>query len=595
MNKSTTLPNLNLIQLTLLLSLGIICQGFLSTPYLMILWSIFFFFYPPLTPCRSVFLASLTALLILISLDFSSGLHWNRTLFMFAHYFLVASIYFYTRCCLNSSQRKSLSIVIIGLLIVNCLGSVYQVFVSPEIQPLYWVPEGSLKRAFGLFDNPNLLATCLMMVIFVAYKYWRDREISVLPLLLLLITLLLTQSRGAILGLALGLSILFYYENMRIKAWILILGFVCVVGFSNIMDQRSLTPAELGVNQRVELLKGIQNYLKSEWLTGSGAGTFHLEYPFYRTLGGKYPLYAHNHILEIWCELGIAGLILTGVWIIFGLRLALFRRKQDPILLAFIMACLVNSSTNQSFSYFVVASIFAICLALVDEDIILEGPRDFRSRNYIWFLGLIIVGLLAFYQFQWSKLTSQAVKDKTLPFDHFSKINIFWKQDSKLYVFFCDRFADDKQAREVLMDWGQYLRTRYPREAEIPFQMAAMSKKERNLSKSRMFAYQSLALDSFSERYTAWLMRLEYDRTRYEKVINLAEKVIGSNPQYEGINPWYDKIYELYLSSLVLERRWQRALNVMETKIRWVDKNLGERLEQVIRQHIEMSNPKLMR
>ena len=60
-------------------------------------------------------------------------------------------------------------------------------------------------------------------------------------------------------------------------------------------------------------------------------------------------------------------------------------------------------------------------------------------------------------------------------------------------------------------------------------------------------------------------------------------------------NPWYDKIYELYLSSLVLERRWQRALNVMETKIRWVDKNLGERLEQVIRQHIEMSNPKLMR
>ena len=113
--------------------------------------------------------------------------------------------------------------------------------------------------------------------------------------------------------------------------------------------------------------------------------------------------------------------------------------------------------------------------------------------------------------------------------------------------------------------------------------------------KASMFAYQALALDSFSERYTAWLMRLEYDRKRYAKVISLAEQVIGSNPQYEGINPWYDKIYELYLSSLALEQHWQKAGKVMETDIRWVDKELGERLEQVIRQNIEMSNPKLMR
>ena len=57
------------------------------------------------------------------------------------------------------------------------------------------------------------------------------------------------------------------------------------MGLSLIMTNRSLSTNELGVNQRLELLRGIQNYLHAEWLTGSGAGTFHLEYPYYRTLG----------------------------------------------------------------------------------------------------------------------------------------------------------------------------------------------------------------------------------------------------------------------------------------------------------------------
>ena len=145
------------------------------------------------------------------------------------------------------------------------------------------------------------------------------------------------------------------------------------------------------------------------------------------------------------------------------------------------------------------------------------------------------------------------------------------------------------------MSWGKYLQYRYPRESEITFQMAFLSYKQNDISKASMYAYQSLALDPYSERYTAWLMKLEYDRNRYKKVIDLAERVIGSNPQYEGINPWYDNIYELYLSSLIVEQRVQKAQNLMQTGIRWVDKKLGDRVEQVIRQNIQLSNPKFIR
>ena len=140
-------------------------------------------------------------------MDFSTGLNWNRTLFVLVHYFIVASIYFYVRFSLDSIQRKSLSMVLIALLLLNCVGSIYQVFISSEIQSLSWVPQGGIKRAFGLFDNPNLLASSLMMVIFVAFKMWRDRRSSVLPIIFLISTLMFTQSRGAILGLSLGLII----------------------------------------------------------------------------------------------------------------------------------------------------------------------------------------------------------------------------------------------------------------------------------------------------------------------------------------------------------------------------------------------------
>ena len=48
MYKISTLPNLKLIQLTLCLSIGVVCQGWIPTPYIMCLWGAFFFFNPPL-------------------------------------------------------------------------------------------------------------------------------------------------------------------------------------------------------------------------------------------------------------------------------------------------------------------------------------------------------------------------------------------------------------------------------------------------------------------------------------------------------------------------------------------------------------------
>ena len=96
-------------------------------------------------PNRSIS-ACLAVLLILIIMDFSTGLNWNRTLFVLVHYFIVASIYFYVRFSLDSIQRKAYPMVLIALLLLNCVGSIYQVFISSEIQSLSWVPQGGINE-----------------------------------------------------------------------------------------------------------------------------------------------------------------------------------------------------------------------------------------------------------------------------------------------------------------------------------------------------------------------------------------------------------------------------------------------------------------
>lgn len=586
-------PNSGLILFSLIFALGMLLQGFVATAYLVTIWALFFLLVRPSYDPTKLFPKILLSLIGLICFDLITGLHWNRSLLVLSHYFLIGWAYQYCRYSLNSEQKKSLALVILIIMLINALGGIYQVFMSSQIQPLDWVPAGALKRAFGLFDNPNLMASCLMMSVFLSYKFRGSGRLGLWLVVLLTVVLVLTQSRGAILGSMAGLLIIFVYGSKQSRLQAALLGVICLSGFIYISQYRQLASNQLGVNQRIEMFKGVQNYLQAEWFSGSGAGTFHLEYPYYRTLGGMYPFYAHNHILEIWCELGLAGLILILIWILSGLKAGYEQRRQNPIFLAFMIACLINSSTNQSFSYFLIAMLFAMSLALIDQnpEAIVKPPEILKvGMNVVLISGTLASLALGIYKYQFDVIVSKTRAGQSL-FKEFSHMGFLWKRDLSLYKVFAQNSIQTKSSLDLLEEWSRYLQTIYPRESEIPFQMARAALQRSELSQARVMAYRALALDPFSEQLTAWLMNLEYQSKRYDQVIVLAEKIIGNNPQYEGINPWYDKIYQYYLSSLAVQQEWSKMKTLLDSQLRWTDSQLGVRVEQISRQAYDLANP----
>ena len=588
-------PNLNLIVISLIFAAGILLQESIASSYLIVLLGAFLLLTDQRCLKSGSFLPLLLVLQCLLALDLISGLHWNRSLLMMSHYYVIGLIYLYCRYSLDSSQQKSLAMVVLILTLINCVGGLFQVFISSEPQPLSWVPEGALKRAFGLFDNPNLLASCVMMSGFLVYKTFRESESKWMltsVLCFLIFSLILTQSRGAIIGFTCGMLIISIYEAKKYRYLTSFFVLLCLMGLLLISEHRSLVVNELGVNQRLEMLKGILNYLRIEWLSGSGAGTFHLEYPQYRTLGGVYPLYAHNHILEIWCELGLAGLILILTWIYYGLSFSWRCRKEAPVILGFVMACLINSSTNQSFSYFLVALFFVIVLSLISSRHSIDSFKNSRKITSWWKLGTLICFSMGIYKYQFDTLVYRFHKSNKLPFSSVSQIPPLWKVDLSLYGVYVSQKENNPDSKSILRDWGSYLQSIYPNESIIPFYLAKLSESDSNVA--ALHAYRALSLDPFSEQYTAWLMRLEYSRNNYSKVIDLAEKVIGSNPQYEGINIWYDDIYQIYLFSLVVEQQWDKLNNHLKSNIKWINKEMGAKVERISREAFMKAHPNQM-
>ena len=138
-------------------------------------------------------------------------------------------------------------------------------------------------------------------------------------LLLSLITLALTQSRGGILGTAIGLLALAIWRDRR-WLWLVAVGIIglivlftmgygtAIIEFVLRMDAQSGTLASrLEVWQRGWMM--VQDFP----LTGIGIGTYnsmaHRLYPFFIASPDEVVAHAHNQFLQVAVDLGIPGLI----------------------------------------------------------------------------------------------------------------------------------------------------------------------------------------------------------------------------------------------------------------------------------------------
>lgn len=187
-------------------------------------------------------------------------------------------------------------------------------------------------RAHHPLLNANNLAGLLSLALFPAVARFLlvegqgDRARFLLLTLLLFAGVVSTQSRGALIGLAVALAVLAVFGrglpgvNLRRLvvlgasglAVFLVMDWWAGAGLSRRVETLGAIGSQSSFLNRLAVWEGTWHIIRDQPWLGTGLGTFFLYYPAYRlptdtSTGG---FYAHMDPLQFWAELGILGPVL---------------------------------------------------------------------------------------------------------------------------------------------------------------------------------------------------------------------------------------------------------------------------------------------
>jgi hypothetical protein len=213
---------------------------------------------------------------------------------------------------------------------------------------------GRILRAYGSLPHPNLLAGWLAVVAIIAVvgytterRVWpRLATLAVLPLLGA--GLWTTFSRQAALGLAISLTIfiaLTFIQQRTFPARLVVASAALLTPIllftllsPDLVSGRLAATDRLetkSISERGDYLEQTTDLLRTDWVTGVGIGNATAEWQRRDEAAGiEQPSYAyqpvHNHLLLIFTELGLFGL-LTMVLLLLGLPQAGLAQKPPAI------------------------------------------------------------------------------------------------------------------------------------------------------------------------------------------------------------------------------------------------------------------------
>lgn len=174
------------------------------------------------------------------------------------------------------------------------------------------------RRVFFPFPTPGILGGYLAMILPLAFRSKKGILLS-LPLIF---ALLLTKSLGALLSIAIVVTVLFLFKTHLPKKRALlllllgaVLGGVFVLRTHN--SSQHLLPA-FSAAARLGYWRETWEIIRAHPLTGIGLGNFDL----------PKSLYAHNFLLQLWAEAGLAGIV-SFFWLVAATLKSGWKRLQE--------------------------------------------------------------------------------------------------------------------------------------------------------------------------------------------------------------------------------------------------------------------------
>ena len=245
---------------------------------------------------------------------------------------------------LHSKKTKKdiylLSLVFIIAAILVSFHGIYQFLTNVEMES-GWVDISQNRyinvRVFSTFENPNLLAEYLLIIIpiSIAFIFYSEnfykKLFFIIATSVMLLTIGLTYSRGGWLGLLAAIIVFLLLANTKTLLLLVPIGMLGILCLPASILQRIKTIGSLQDSSnfyRYNLWSMSLNILKDFWYSGLGIGYL----PFFRKasplyLGPIAPYHTHNTFLQIAIETGIVGLI-----IFVGLALTLIKTAVAVVL-----------------------------------------------------------------------------------------------------------------------------------------------------------------------------------------------------------------------------------------------------------------------
>ena len=285
-------------------------------------------------------------------------------------------------------KRCVLALVSSGT-IVAVWGIIQYFFAAVHVDA--WVDEEYFPdisgRAVSFFDNPNVLASYLVLILpfvllmFLFAKRGREKTLYFISLISVLACVVLTWSRGAWLAVIACLLVFgLIYSKKTLRSIFL---FALTIPFWTMFLPQSITKrflsignlADSSTSYRYYTWKGSWSLIQEHFMGGIGYGTtaYQEVYPQFAYAGMEAAEHSHSLFLQILIGLGIAGLLS------FFCVLFLSAQMNFEYL---------KKSNNERARILVIASMCSILGALV------MGLFDFIWYNYrIFFLFWAILGL----------------------------------------------------------------------------------------------------------------------------------------------------------------------------------------------------------
>jgi O-antigen ligase len=332
------------------------------------------------------------ALVALAAVSWFGSIYKDATLWALFRLLLYAAVFYVTLEITESRRwtRRLIQLIVFLGLVVSFLGLVKY---SDAPFPAFWkYPDGTDSLLNSTFVNHNHLAGYLAMIftLGLGVVFHRTTErliIWVGALLLIVVALCLSMSRGAWVGVCVAvelmvISFMSRKDVSRFKIGILAFALLLVTGVtllgSDPMIERLQTmqnPQNTTLSDRIVAWKGCVELIKKYPLLGTGLGTFPWSFTEARPAGLALRWReAHNDWLQIVTELGLLVLIpiFWGLAVIFRTGLRAYRTTSSRLhagavlgALGGITAILVHSISDFNIQITSNGIMFSILVGLV--------------------------------------------------------------------------------------------------------------------------------------------------------------------------------------------------------------------------------------